>query len=222
MQPTNMSSINAHYTFHYSQPPEYRFSHDSVFLARQVFERLRGAPLASFRVLDLCAGCGIVGLDFLFHCEKELGHLPEHCDFIEIQSEYVEHFAANAERFDQERFQFINANYERLLTNEFANRYDLILCNPPYFKVEHGKLSPSQFKNRCRFFIDSDFSALLRGIENSLRPSGLAFLLMRDLSEHGIDVLSDARGVLSDKTLRQIGEIRGTALIELQADRSKN
>ncbi|MBV2168118.1 MAG: hypothetical protein KUL82_05355 [Bdellovibrio sp.] len=65
-----MSSINPHYTFHYSQPEEYRFSHDSVMLARKVFERVSASAMENWRGLDLCSGCGIVGLDFLFHALK--------------------------------------------------------------------------------------------------------------------------------------------------------
>ncbi len=218
-----MSSINDHYTFQYSQPSEYRFSHDSVFLARHVFERLKNLSLESYRILDLCAGCGVVGLDFLFHCENELGLLPTRCDFIEIQSEYLAHFSVNAQRFSRDHIHFINSNYECLLSAEFFRLYDLIICNPPYFQVTQGKLSPSEFKNRCRFYMDSDFATLLRGIENSLRPGGIAFVLMRDLSDHGLDVLAEARGILSAGiTLRVTGEVRGTTLIELQADPSKS
>lgn len=64
---TFVSSINKYPTFHYSQPSDYHFSHDSVFLAREIFER-HSDQLAkgNVQILDLCAGCGIVGMIYYF------------------------------------------------------------------------------------------------------------------------------------------------------------
>ena len=69
-----MSSINNFFTFNYQQPNEYHFSHDSVFLARKAFEYVQSNYTSYDQVLDLCAGCGVVGLDFFFHisCSKTL------------------------------------------------------------------------------------------------------------------------------------------------------
>jgi hypothetical protein len=90
-----MSSINSHTTYNYSQPSEYRFSHDSVFLARRVFEFLCESDIQTFKALDLCSGCGIIGLDFIFHCLNELGQSPLSFDFMEVQSIYETHFFDN-------------------------------------------------------------------------------------------------------------------------------
>lgn len=79
-----MASINSHFTFNYSQPEEYRLSHDSVFLAREIFEQLSALDLAGKRGLDVCAGCGIVGLDFLFHRRAAGQSVPEIFDFLEV------------------------------------------------------------------------------------------------------------------------------------------
>ncbi|MBY0451861.1 MAG: methyltransferase, partial [Bdellovibrionaceae bacterium] len=92
-----MTSVNPHYTFNYSQPEDYRFSHDSVFLAREAFTLTRGQNLANTKVLDLCAGSGIVGLDFLFHRAQAGLSLPSLTDFLEVQEIYRPHFEANTE-----------------------------------------------------------------------------------------------------------------------------
>lgn len=207
-----MSSINPHFTFHYSQPPEYSFSHDSVFLAREVFEWCRRESFQPRRALDLCAGCGIVGLDFLFHLRQAELSLPESFSFVEVQEVYREHFALNRERLGslETWTEFIGKNY----ADVGGQAYDLILCNPPYFRPGQGTLSPSDFKNRCRFFIDSDFHQLIKSLGHNLSPLGKAFVLLRDLGDHGWNPLIEAHEILGDDfILQKVADIRGTDLI---------
>lgn len=213
-----MSSLNPHYTFEYSQPSEYHFSHDSVFMARRIFEYYRDSGVMPERGLDLCAGCGIIGLDFLFHCQNELKRKPKTFDFLEVQSVYTHHFSENAQRAKIENidFQFLNENYDQLLFAEYSGQYDLILCNPPYFYPGQGRLSPSEFKNRCRFFLDSDLKNLIGAIENSLTPMGEAFILLRDQVEHGWNPQLEVQKILSSNLkLEALEDIRGTSLIKI-------
>lgn len=200
-----MTSINLHYTFRYSQPDAYRFSHDSVFLARRVFELEKAHIEQNWQVLDLCAGCGIVGLDFLFHCNKELGVHPQTCDFLEIQNEYEEHFAANCERLGLPNacLNFKKQNY----TESLNEKYDLILCNPPYFDPREQQLSPNAFKNRCRFFLDASHDDLLKSISLSLKATGRAYVLTRS-PERAASNVQDF-GLAS----KPCDDIRGTPLV---------
>lgn len=206
-----MSSINLFPTFEYSQPEEYHFSHDSVFLARQVFERVCSKNLQNIKALDICSGCGIVGLDFLFH-GRVVGNLPQRFDFLEVQSIYQPYFVENLRRLGSvsTEISFLEKNYDVLSHAEFKKRYDLILANPPYFNVDQGTLSPSEFKNRCRFFIDSDLGSLIRGIENSLAPGGQAYLLLRSLKDYGQDVFALAKAELKSCSIECSFQIRGT------------
>ncbi|WP_374029089.1 methyltransferase [Bdellovibrio bacteriovorus] len=216
-----MSSINPHYTFQYSQPEEYRFSHDSVFLARRVFEFVKDDDWDQARGLDLCSGCGIIGLDFLFHLQNETGKSLAAFDFLEVQSLYHDHFTKNLCELGETKTacHFINDNYQVLSTEPFKESYDIVLSNPPYFQVGQGKLSPSEFKNRCRFFIDSDFRSLILGIENSLAPQGRAFVLLRSLADHGMSYLKEAERLVSKRvSIQSLGDIRGTDLVLLKKD----
>lgn len=199
-----MSSVNPYPTFEYSQPDEYRFSHDSVFLARRVFELLREEIKPDWRVLDLCAGSGIIGMDFLFHCRQELGQTPSRCDFLEVQDVYRPHFATNIERLNlpDTEMRFLHQNYNQPLSDQ----YDLILCNPPYFDPREGKPSPSQFKNRCRFFIDATQADLIHAIAAALTARGRAYVLTRSTNPPQSPDLNGLR----------VGDIRGTPLIRYQ------
>lgn len=196
-----MSTINPHYTFQYSQPGAYRFSHDSVFFARWAFEHLRGEIRSDWQVLDLCAGCGIVGMDFLFHCKNELKILPQGFDFLEVQGDYEPHFEDNKNRLDisDTKIHFIKQNY----IEPIQTRYNLILCNPPYFNPGEGKLSPNRFKNRCRFFIDATHDELVASIEATLLPTGRAYVLTRTENPPAHPRLS----------ARTAADIRGTSVI---------
>jgi tRNA1(Val) A37 N6-methylase TrmN6 len=212
-----MSSINPHYTFQYSQPEEYHFSHDSVFLARKVFERYAHENLNSLKALDLCAGSGVIGLDFIFHCQKEHTSVPAVFDFLEVQEIYKKHFQKNVETLNapSTKISFLNLNYDNILhTNDFAKKYNLILSNPPYFLKTQGKMSPSDFKNRCRFFLDSDFKTMLEVIDSSLADDGEAYVLLRNLEDHGVSLFKQAQEILNgQRRLEIIDDIRGTDLV---------
>lgn len=213
-----MSSINPHFTFQYSQPEDYHFSHDSVFLARQVFEILQNNNLKNTRALDLCSGCGIIGLDFLFHCKQSSINVPAQFDFLEVQEIYESHFSDNVQKLGTipTDIQFLNHNYSELLKSDFNKRYDLVLCNPPYFRAGQGKLSHSEFKNRCRFYLDSDFKTLLLALQNVLSEQGKAYILLRDLSDHGWNAFAEAQETLdSSIVLEKVFDIRGTDVVRL-------
>lgn len=213
-----MSSINEHYTFNYSQPEEYRLSHDSVFLARRAFEEMQGVDLAQGRGLDICSGSGIIGMDFLFHRRANNESVPTSFDFVEIQDVYVPHFNENVKRLGpiDSELQFVNCNYNELQQPKFADMYDIVLSGPPYFLTWQGKLSPSEFKNRCRFFIDSDLPNFFLGIANCLKKTGRAYILLRDLPEHKWDVIAEAREICAGKlNVDIVGDIRGTHFVLL-------
>ncbi len=207
-------------SFTYAQPETYHFSHDSVFLARSVFETVRDENLAFNTVLDLCAGCGIIGLDFAFHLAKELNQNVSQLDFIEVQKVYESFLRKNIETFHslvkvQQPANLFFENYANLkLMPEFKGKYDLILCNPPYFRIGQGKLSPSEFKNRCRFYIDSGFTELIESIHYLLKPGGSAFLLLESLEDHNIDVVSEIKE-FNLFEIKNRGLIRATGFYQL-------
>ncbi len=203
-----MTSINSYYTLKYEQPAEYHFSHDSVFLARRAYELTEQDK--PDRVLDLCSGCGIVGIDYIFHRQKNLRSFPSRIDFLELQKIYQKYFANNiAQISGLQAFEFLNKNYgDVFISPELKNVYDLILCNPPYFNRDQGKLSPSDFKNRCRFFIDSDFKSLLNAIHYLLKPYGTAYILVKNEDE--------LKPFNSEFKITRVEMIRNTALYQLQ------
>jgi tRNA1Val (adenine37-N6)-methyltransferase len=201
------------FTYYYKQPDEYRFSLDSIQLAEFLAEHLKSrADLASLRVLDLCAGCGVVGIELSWYL-RELRKI----DFIEIQDVYTPFFHDNIATVNRPELQ-INwhlLNYDVLLEKDWEEKFDLIVSNPPYFQPGQGPLSPSTFKNRCRFFLDSSFTHYILALANALAQNGEAYFLLRPLKQHGCDLFSEIKMLLQDKKInvKIITSIRGTDVI---------
>ena len=150
--------------------------------------------------------------------------------FLEIQKDYLPHFNHNkklviedflrTKQFAQistPTFDFQNLNYKEIAQRtDWSGYFDLILCNPPYFRPGQGKASPSEFKNRCRFYIDASFLQLLEAILISLHIKGSAFLLLRPLDNHGYDVHQELSQFIAGRaSYESIGNIRGTDLIRI-------
>lgn len=210
----NQMIKNSHYSYDYYQPEDYRFSLDSVFLAQIVARSLESHPnIGDLKVLDLCAGCGVVGLELQFH-QKSLKKI----DFLEVQEVYKSYFEKNVQQAQIEgsEFNFLLMNYDRLLKKDYHEVYDIIVSNPPYFFQGEGLLSPNDFKNRCRFFIDSDFKKMIKAILNSLKPSGKAYILARPGIHHGRNLFEEIQKLSAGLASVQIfDEVRGTNIIEL-------
>ena len=79
-------------------------------------------------------------------------------------------------------------------------------------------LSPSSFKNRCRFYLDSSFQSYIQALENSLANKGKAYFLLRPLKHHGIDLLSDMQKILQETsaTVKKISHVRGADIFLLE------
>lgn len=120
--------------------------------------------------------------DLLFHQLKEKFFSGE-VDFLEVQEIYQAHFTKNKEILQSYfpdkpvSFNWLQNSYASV---EGGKKYDLIVSNPPYFVVGQGMLSPNEFKNRCRFFVDSDWQTMIRFMQSSLKPDGQAYFLVRE------------------------------------------
>jgi tRNA1Val (adenine37-N6)-methyltransferase len=213
----NQMIKNDIYTYDYFQPEDYRFSLDSIFLAQKVAKLIeRQTDLEDWKILDLCAGCGIIGLELSLHQPK-----IKSIDFLEIQNLYRDYFNQNVRMIKQvdqhEQFRFLNINYSALLDSQWENSFDLILSNPPYFFKGEGLLSPNEFKNRCRFFLDSDFQTLIEACLHSLKPGRCAYLLIRKGNAHGRNPEEEIKQLLADRAHGEvIDSIRGTDVFEIR------
>lgn len=159
----------------YLQPDFYRFSEDSLHLIRtlQEFNLIKGT-----KVIDLCAGSGVVGLEYSLRTET-----VKQLDFCEVQEEFLDYLKKNGELFLKSniKMHIYHDSYKNILNrSELKQQYDCVLANPPYFHQGHGLPSPDAKKNRCRFFIDASLEDLIETYLYLLKPESSGFLVIRN------------------------------------------
>ncbi|MDE6293377.1 MAG: methyltransferase [Clostridiales bacterium] len=102
----------------------YRFGSDAVSLAHYA----SGFASKNSRVFDMCSGCGIIGIMLAIAkgCDVDGAELDG-----ELYDMSVRACALNG--LDGVRFR--NANVKDL-SDFSAAKYDIVVCNPPYYKVD--------------------------------------------------------------------------------------
>jgi len=123
------------------QPEQgYRFSLDAVLLAH--FAR----PGQGARLVDLAAGCGVVGLIALYRYPQLAS-----CVAVEVQEELAffarENFRDNGFAEKSEVICGDVAHIKELLPAQSA---DLLFCNPPYYQPGRGRQSRIDGENMAR------------------------------------------------------------------------
>lgn len=196
------------FTQSYSQPESYRFCQDSVLAPLHIARDIEGWFTPPMRVLDLGAGCGVMGIE-LAHAAPAVRHV----DFLEIQSEFRPHFEVN--RGVREGFRFVESHWSALADAPAAGSYDLVISNPPYFDANEGTLGWDRLSNRCRFFLDDSFEGMVRAALAALKPGGRAYLLIKNGERHGRETMAFLRTIAWNCDVDTIADIRGTDLVRI-------
>lgn len=145
------------------QPAEgYRFNVDSVHLAE--FFAAEAALGARRRVCDLGAGVGVIGLSIL-HLQA-----AEHVTFVEREASVASLCSTNAELNGQTKCTRVITSPVSTFTAD--ERFDAVVCNPPYFAA--GRVSPKPERRAARSAPLRDFVVATRRI---LAPRASAFFV---------------------------------------------
>lgn len=110
-----------------------RFSIDAVLLAHFVKSREKA------RILDACTGTGVIA--FILAARFPQARIQG----IDIQPQLIDAASASAVRngIDHERLSF-SVQDMREKAPYLQRQFDLITCNPPFFKVGHGAANPDK------------------------------------------------------------------------------
>ncbi|MBL7665915.1 MAG: methyltransferase [Bacteriovoracaceae bacterium] len=150
----------------YSQPDFYRFSEDSIGLVKFANSFLPQSK--SFDILDLCAGSGVIALEF-----AQLRPVNK-IVFVEVQDEFIPHLKRNAENFFKHEYEIVHAPLSQFT---HALKPDIIFSNPPYFATTANLISPNKNKAICRSFVIDSLEILFQTVGKQLEVGGYFFLV---------------------------------------------
>lgn len=159
----------------FRQPEFYHFTEDSIALAKYVASQLHHWPSTKtgLKVLDLCAGCGVVGIEF-----ARLYPWINSLHFIEKQREFKASLEHNVSVFAADITTEIELqSYTKVRAWQ---SYDLILSNPPYFLHGRGRAPQNRLKLTCEFMDETNYQLFFRFVEKSLSLEGLFYFLGRE------------------------------------------
>lgn len=166
----------------YFQPDFYRFNEDSILLSKEVIRSHSKAQ----KLLDIGAGCGVIGLEIAQQIPVEKIIL------LEPQSEFIPYLQKNVQLFiPNNNVKTVNSTISVFFDSDF----DLIVCNPPYYLPGHGRPSKDLRRNIARNFVLDDWQILLNKIKDLLSPNGRAYVIVPSLNE----VMSIVLEILSNQ-----------------------
>jgi tRNA1Val (adenine37-N6)-methyltransferase len=144
----------------------YRFSIDAVLLAGFV------KPGHGCRVADLGSGCGIISLLLAYR------HQSLKIYGLEIQKELAEIAMSNVENNNMNgRIEILQADIKTLGVKKMGGPVDLVVCNPPYRKVDSGKRNPDLQKAVARHEIHGVLDDFIQASRRFLQVSGRLFMV---------------------------------------------
>ena len=162
----------------YQNDDYFSFSLDSVILANFCSIRQRDKCL-----LDLCSGNGIV--PFIVSLRTKC-----HIDAVEIQKKLFDLAISSCEYNNlTDQISFFNLDIKEFVSKKNCEKYDLITCNPPFFKYsDDSYINLSYEKTVARHEVLINLEEIVK-ISSSLLKSG-GNLAMVHRTDRLLDVLS--------------------------------
>jgi tRNA1Val (adenine37-N6)-methyltransferase len=165
----------------YFQPPFYRFTTDSIWLADTAAQKFKSSK-QKIKVLDICSGSGVIGLEILQKRQD-----VEALDFIEIQADFIPYFEKNRELFAKETK--VNFHHKDIRDFETDKKFDLIVCNPPYFLKGSGLIPDDARREICRF-ADANFEEILLNKARHLLTNEGQFYFLSQSNHENLELVS--------------------------------
>lgn len=164
----------------YQDDEFFAFSLDSIILANYCKVRLRDK-----HIVDFCSGNGVVSMILSRRTRSKI-------DAVEIQ-EKLYNLAIKSIKYNNLEEKIIMYNEDiKIFSSRHLNYYDLVVCNPPYFKVEdQSKTNLSQEKKIARHEIMINLSEVCACAKKVLKDNGCLTMVHR--SDRLMDILTEFR-----------------------------
>lgn len=145
----------------------YKFTQDAIMLAK--FANIKHSD----NVLELCAGSGVISFYAYSLCSFN------HLYFNEIQPEMCEIIEENI-KFNgfKRRSKIFNCNLKDLKLSDFPKPVDVVLCNPPYFKVDNkSKINEKREIAISRHEIEANLDDIIAKASELLKDKGRLYMV---------------------------------------------
>lgn len=181
---------------------------DSVLLADFAREIKKGS-----KVVDLGTGTGILGI--LLCGKTELSSILG----IEIQEEVADMAKRSIIINNLEnKFIILNENIKKVKDKVKSDSFDVVISNPPYKKLNSGKINESEKKLISRHEITADLSDFIKTSFYLLKDNGILYMVHR--AERLADIIFELRkNKLEPKIIRFVysNEIEDSKLVLIKA-----
>lgn len=155
----------------------FSFSLDSVLLAN--FVKVRN----NIKIIDFCTGNAPIPLFLSIKTKSKIIG-------VEVQKPVYELAVKNIKLNNLEKqIQIINEDINYLYTNYNSDTFDLITCNPPYFKLNEGsKINENDIKAVARHEIKLKLEDVFRVARKLLKNNGKIVIIHR--TDRLIDIIN--------------------------------
>ena len=165
----------------YQDDDLYHFTSDSVLLSK--FARVKKGDV----VADFCSGSGIVG----FHLFGLNPDLIASVTFFEMQSPLYELSKKSIVLNGlEEKFSAENIRLQDIGT-EYAGKFSLIVCNPPYMPVGNGFIDKKDCVAVCRTELTLTLKDLVKAVSKCLKFGGRVNLVHR--ADRLVEVITELK-----------------------------
>ena len=139
----------------------YRFSLDAIVLAGHA------RPQQGDRILDIGAGCGIISLIIAYR------HQNIKIYGIEVQETLAKIASLNVEENEmKDRVEIIHKDLKELKVDDISGPVNIVVSNPPYRKVEAGRINPDSQKAAAKHEICAELNDVVKTARRMLLPAG--------------------------------------------------
>lgn len=151
----------------YQNSDYFKFSLDSILLAEVVPKNNLNA-----KIIDLCTGNAAIPLVLDYYGFNDVTG-------IELQPEIYE-LAKKSLEYNKANIMMINNNIKNLTSIFKSEEFDIITCNPPYFKVNDTSLiNTNKVKAIARHELELNLDDLFRNSSYILKNDGCMFMVHR-------------------------------------------
>ena len=159
----------------------FSFSLDSIMLANFATIRLKDK-----RIVDLGCGNGVIPLIMSLRCDKKIIGVELQSKLADMAKRSIEYNGLT------DTIEIINCNMKDYVSDETFESFDLITCNPPYFKVnDKNYFNDNIEKVIARHEVEITLSELMVIVKKLLKNNGNFAIVHR--TDRLMEILSEFR-----------------------------